>query len=94
MHYNDYDKLKYFEKCVNDYLNESDRNDPIKQAIKINDISALENLYMSSHPVFQDHIIYAIYKKKFRIMSFIYNLVEIKYAKHDFKSVSLNVISY
>lgn len=86
MHYNDYDKLKYFEKCVNDYLNESDRNDPIKQAIKINDISALENLYMSGHPVFQDHIIYAIYKKKFRIMSFIYNLVEIKYAKHDFKS--------
>ncbi len=85
-YYNENDKLKHFERCVNDYLNESDINDPIKQAINLNDITTLENLYMKSHNVFQDHIIYAIYKKKFRIMSFIYNLVEIKYANHDFKS--------
>ncbi len=85
-YYNENDKLKQFERYVNDYLNEDDINDPIKQAINLNDLNTLKTLYMSGFDVFQDHIIYAIYKKKFRIMSFIYNFVEVKYSKHNFKS--------
>ncbi len=85
-YYSEADKLKNFEKEVNDYLKFDDKNDPIKQAINNNDINKLKFLYHYDTDVFQDHLVYAIYKNRLQIMLFIYSLVEKKYANHNFKS--------
>ncbi len=85
-YYSEADKLKLFEREVNDYLNSDINNDQIRLAINENDINKLKYLYYHGHDVFQDHLIYAIYKHKLNIMWYIYSLVELKYSKHDFKS--------
>ncbi len=85
-YYSEADKLKNFEKEVNDYLKFDDKNDPIKQAINNNDINKLKFLYQYETNVYQDHLVYAIYKNRLQLMIFIYSLVNIKYANHNFKS--------